>query len=163
MDVLEPAIALQNALRARLLLWGYGFGGDYAMLLASNLHAHGVRVISDIDHIDWNLIPPEMFGFKSIDIEILSISKLGGDLIANQLIANAQVRHSMVQPAAHHKMIINCVPSNDNSRTSRQPKPEKVILAQRGEDVLVVGSTEKSYAKPPSDARRAFEKKLQKR
>ena len=96
MDVVDPVIALKNALRARWLLLGYGFEEDYAMLLASNLHAHGVLVISDIDHIDWKLIPPEMFGFKSVDIEILSISKLGDDLIANQLIVNAQVRHSMM-------------------------------------------------------------------
>ena len=133
------------------------------MLLATNLHAHGLRVITDIDHIDWNLIPHEMFGFKSVDIEILSISKLGDDLIANQLVVNAQVRQSMMQPAAYHNMIINGVPSNYNSRTSRQPKPDKVILTQRGEDLFVIGSTEKTFMKPPSDARRAFEKKLQKR
>ena len=98
-----------------------------------------------------------MFGFKTIDIEVLSISKLGDDLNANQLIANAQVRQSMMQPAAHHKMIINCVPSNNNSRTSRQPKPDNVILTQRGEDLFVIGSIEKTFMKPPSDARRAFE------
>ena len=69
-----------------------------------------MRVISDIDHVDWKLIPPEVFGFKTIDFEVLSISKLGDDLIANQLIAKGQVRHSMMQPAAHHKMIISCVP-----------------------------------------------------
>ena len=163
MDVVDPVVALKNALRARWVLLGHGFEEEYAMLLASNLHAHGVRVISDIDHIDWKLIPPEVFGFKTIDFEVLSISKLGDDLIANQLVANAQVRHSMMQPAAHHKMIINCVPSNHNSRTSRQPKPDKVILAQRGEDLFVIGSIEKTFMKPPSDARRAFEKKLQKR
>ena len=162
MDVVDPVVALKNALRARWVLLGHGFEEEYAMLLASNLHAHGVRVISDIDHIDWKLIPPAVFGFKTIDFEVLTISKLGDGLIANQLIANAQVRHSMMQPAAHHKMIINCVPSNHNSRTSRQPKPEKVIPAKRDEAVLVISSTEKSYAKPPSDARRAFENKLQK-
>ena len=96
MDVVDPVMALKNALRAKWLLLGSGFEEDYAMLLASNLHAHGVLVISDIDHIDWKLIPPEMFGFKSVDIEILSISKLGDDVIANQLIVNAQVRHSMM-------------------------------------------------------------------
>ena len=87
------------------------------MLLATNLHAHGLRVITDIDHIDWNLIPYEMFGFKFVDVEILSISKLGDDLIANQLIVNAQVRQSMLKPSACHNMIINSVLSNHNSRT----------------------------------------------
>ena len=162
MDVVDPVVALKNALRARWLLLGYGFEEDYAMLLASNLHAHGVLVISDIDHIDWKLIPPEMFGCKTVDTEILSISKLGDDLIANQLIVNAQVMQSMLKPSACHNMIINGVPSNYNSRTSRQPKPDKVILIQRGEDLFVIGSIEKTFMKPPSDARRALEKKLQK-
>ena len=52
MDVVDPVVALKNALRARWVLLGHGFEEEYAMLLASNLHAHGVRVISDIDHID---------------------------------------------------------------------------------------------------------------
>ena len=142
MDVVDPVIALKNVLRARWLLLGYGFEEDYAMLLATNLHAHGLRVITDIAHIDWNLIPYEMFGLKFVDVEILSISKLGDDLIANQLVVNAQVRQSMLQPAACHNMIINGVPSNDNSRTSRQQKPDNVILAKRVEDAVVIGSTE---------------------
>ena len=79
MVVVDPVVALKNALRARWLLLGYVFEEDYAMLLATNLHAHGLRVITDIDHIDWNLIPYEMFGFKFVDVEILSISKLGDD------------------------------------------------------------------------------------
>ena len=90
--VVDPVVALKNALLARWLLLGYGFGEDYAMLLATNLHAQGLRVITDIDHIDWNLIPYELFGLKFVDVEILSISKLGNDLIANQLIVDAQVR-----------------------------------------------------------------------
>ena len=69
----------------------------------------------------------------------------------------------MLKPSACHNMIITGVLSNHDSRTSRQQKPDKVILSKRGEDTFVIGSTEKTFMEPLSGARRAFYKKLQRR
>ena len=68
----DPVIVVKNGLRARWSLLGHVFDEEYAMLLASNLHALGVNVITDIDHIDWASLPYETLGFKFVDIHILT-------------------------------------------------------------------------------------------
>ena len=161
MVVVDPVVALKNAPLARWSLLGYGSEGDYAMLLASNLHAQGLRVITDIDHIDWGLLPYEMFGFKFVDIHIQSKSRLGDDKIADQFIVEAQVRQTMAQPAVCLNMVIDGVQSKHRLRTSRQ-QPVNEIPVESEKGALVIGSTEKMFEKPPSVARLAFEKKLQK-
>ena len=132
------------------------------MLLASNLHALGVNVVTDIDHIKWASLPYETLGFKFVDIHILTMSKLGDSHIANQLVAEAQVRQTMLQPAVQINMFIDRVRSTHRLRTPRQPNVlENHNCNNKG--VLVIGATEKTFEKPPSVARRTFEKKLQKR
>ena len=44
----DPVVVLKNGLRARWSAMGHGFDEEYAMLLASNLHALGLNVVTDM-------------------------------------------------------------------------------------------------------------------
>ena len=74
---------------------GYDFDEGYVALLAQTLHAQGLFVTDDIDHVYLELIPFESFGLELIDVQVLNMIKLGNDEIANQLIIDVQVRQRL--------------------------------------------------------------------
>ena len=136
----------------------------HAALLATTLHAQGLSVINDIDHVDWELVPIDKFGLGLTDVQVLNMTKLGNDEIAHQLIVNAQVKRCMPKPAEIKRVVNEHAPFDFRKWMSRQHTPKEGMVKQEIQKTLVIGSTEKTFMKPVTEASRiAFEKKLQKR
>ena len=72
----DPVIGLETSLQFRWSCLGHVFGEDYAAWLAKTLHAQGLSVINDIDHIDWEHIPIDQCGLGLVDVQVLNMSKL---------------------------------------------------------------------------------------
>ena len=152
---------LKTALQFRWTCLGYDFGEDYAALLAKTLHAQGLSVIDDIDHIDWKLIPFDQFGLGLADMQVLDMIKKGSNEVAQQLIVDARVRLSMPKPVEIKRVINGHTPFDFNKWMSRQPKSNVVNTGQTFQG-SVIGSAEKTFMKPVTDAARmSVDKKMQ--
>ena len=55
---------------------GCNFEEGYAWRLARILHAQGLLVISDIDHVNWDQINPEQYGLGLIDVHLIKMIKV---------------------------------------------------------------------------------------
>ena len=75
MDTDDPVVGLKNSLQFRWSMLGHVFDEDYAALLAKTLHAQGLSVINDIDHVDWALVPIDKFGLGLTDVQVLNMTK----------------------------------------------------------------------------------------
>ena len=154
---------LKTALQFRWTCLGYDFGEDYAALLAKTLHAQGLSVIDDIDHIDWEHIPIDQFGLGLADMQVLDMIKKGSNEVAQQLIVDARVRLSLPKPVEIKRVVNGHVPFDFNEWMSRQPKYAKANIEQTFEG-SVIWYNKKTFMEPlPEAARIAFGKKLQKR
>ena len=80
----DPVIGLKISLQFRWSSLGYVFEEGYATWLAKTLHAQGLSVINDIDHVDWDHIPIDQFGLGMVDIQVLKMTKLCDDEIAQK-------------------------------------------------------------------------------
>ena len=89
-----------------------------------------------------------------MDVQVLNVSKLGNDQIANQLIVNVQVGRGMPEPVEVEKVVNGHTPLDFNTSISRQPTPNVVDAKNKINGTLVIGSTGKTSMEPLTGAPR---------
>ena len=132
-------------------------------------HGHGLRSREiSLSSGSWCIFSEKRVGWFAVDIttlrqnigsirdrkaaECTSHNSPGQHEIANQLVVNVQVGQGMPKPAVVEDVINGHTPFNFNKWLSRQPTPKEVKVKQTEEGTLVIGSIEKTFKKPLTEA-----------
>ena len=135
---------------------GCDFEEEYAWRLARILHAQGLLVISDIDHVNWDQINPEQYGLGIIDARLIKMIKVDNTQ-AMILMGNAHKRARTALALPCQNVVIGHTLFDMNQWMSLQLKIDGTSVT---DGVPVKGTTEKTYrANINVDTRIGFENK----
>ena len=99
---------------------GCDFDEEYVWRLARILHAQGLLVISDIDHVNWDQINPAEYGLGIIDVHLIKMIKVD-NTEAMILMGEAHTRAQLALALPCRNVVIGHTPFDVNQWMSLQP------------------------------------------